>query len=135
MANLIPQSGKPSETPITWSDGSLFNGFLVLMLVIPTYSGVPSPGIIVEPMSPRQPIPDRVTIPIVEGILNQSTEVYYNSSIDPPNTKYCPFYYDGALKSLNTPTSSDFFVINTPVFTPPVPTLTPPVASTTVPTP
>lgn len=133
MAN--PRSAKLSGT-ITWSDGSNFNGFAVVALVFPTSGGSAWPELVIEPGSPRQRIPVWSTIPIVNGVFNQSCGLWFNADINPPNTKYAIFYYDAANKLVASPSSdSDFFTVTADPTTPTTYTLTVPTAGTAVPSP
>lgn len=133
MAN--PRVGKLTGT-ISWSDGSLFNGFAVIGLVLPTSGGNPWPELSIEPNSPQQRIPIWSTIPISAGAFNTSVGLWYNEDIDPPNTKYAIYYYDSSLEQVGAPSSaSDFFTITAATTTPPTYTLTVPIAGTVVPDP
>lgn len=119
-----------------WSDGSNFNGFIVLMMVIPTSSGTAWPGIFIDPNSPRQVIPDRTVFPISDGLPNNQISAYWNSSIDPPNTAYAVFGYDSAMKQVYAPTTSaDFITITAATFVSPWTPPTPPIAGVVIPTP
>lgn len=130
-----PRIAKISGT-FSWSNGDLFNGFLVLALVFPTSGGAAWPEITVEPNQSRQRIPVWITIPIKDGVANQQCGVFYNADIDPPNTKYASYYYDTSLKSVASPSSSsDFFTVSADPTTPTTYTLTVPTAGTAVPSP
>lgn len=121
---------------ITWSDGTNFNGFGVVGLVLPTSGGTNWPELSLEPGSPRQRLPLWSTIPIVDGAFNNQVGLWYNADIDPPNTTYVIYYYDTSLKQVGVPSGiADAFTISAAQTTPPVYTLTAPVAGTVVPTP
>lgn len=132
-----PNIGKLTGT-ITWSDSSLFNGYAVVGLVLPTSSGTAWPELTLEPGSPRQRLPLWSTIPIINGEFNQQIGLWYNEDIDPPNSKYAIYYYDSALRdpAVGVPVDfNDFFTISAATTTPPTYTLTAPIAGTVVPTP
>ena len=130
-----PRVGTLTGT-ITWSDGTNFNGFGVVGLVLPTSSGVAWPELSLEPGTPRQRLPLWSTIPIVEGTFNNQVGLWYNADINPPNTQYVIYYYDTSLKQVGIPSSiSDAFTISAAQTTPPTYTLTVPIAGTTVPVP
>ena len=130
-----PRVAKLSGT-ITWSDGSNFNGFAVIGLVFPTSGGNNWPALTIEPNSPKQEIPQWTAVPIVDGSFNNQIGLWYNTDIDPPNTKYAIWYLDAAYKYVGSPTnSSDFFQVTADPTAPPTYTLTVPIAGTTVPTP
>lgn len=134
MAN--PRSAKFTTTPVLWSDGSNFNGFAVIALVFPTASGVNWPELTIEPGTPRQRLPIWHTVPIVDGVFNQALGLWYNTDINPPNTKYAIWYYDTANKLVAAPSSaSDFFTVTDTPVAPTVYTLTVPIAGTAVPSP
>jgi hypothetical protein len=77
----------------------------------------------------------RSTIPVVDGVFNNSLGLWYNADINPPNSKYCVWYYDGTGRIVGQPTnSSDFFIVSTNPFSPVTYTLATPTASGLVPT-
>lgn len=132
-----PRVGKLTGT-ITWSDGSSFNGFAVVGLVLPTSSGTAWPELTLEPGSPRQRLPLWSTIPIINGAFNQQLGLWFNEDINPPNTKYIIYYYDTSLKTpaVGVPSGiGDAFTVTADPTTPPTYTLTAPIAGTAVPTP
>jgi len=128
-----PRISKLSGT-ITWSDGSNFNGFATLGLVFPTSSGTAWPELTLEPHQPRQVIPTWSTIPINDGEFNQALGVWFTADINPPNTKYCIYYFDTSGKRVGSPsTDADFFTVTADPTTPTTYTLTVPIAGTAVP--
>jgi hypothetical protein len=131
----IPQSAKLSGT-ILWSDSSLFNGFAVIGLILPTSSGVNWPELTIEPNDVKQRLPLWSTIPVKDGEFNQSLGLWFNTAINPPNSKYALWLYDLSGKRVLSPSGSgDFFTVTT---NPHVITVTPPAvpsAGTTVPDP
>lgn len=130
-----PRIGKLNGE-ITWDDGSLFNGFGVVGLVLPTSGGVDWPELTIEPNTPRQRLPLWATIPIVNGEFNNQVGLWFNADIDPPNTKYVIYYYDSSGKQVGVPTNSaDFFTITAAETTPTMYTLVAPTAGTVVPNP
>jgi len=130
-----PRTAKLSGT-ITWSDGSLFNGFGVVGVVLPTSASILWPELTIEPNEPRQRLPLWYTIPIKDGVFNQQLGVWFTDDINPPNTKYAIYYYDSSQKRVGSPASpSDFFTVTADPTAPPAYTLTVPTAGTTIPTP
>jgi hypothetical protein len=130
-----PRNAKLSGT-ILWSDGSNFNGFAIIGLVLPTSSGVAWPELTIEPNSPRQRLPLWLTVPIINGAYNQQIGVWFNEDIDPPNSKYCSYFFDSSMKQLAGPTTpADFFTVTVDPTPLAAPTLTVPIAGVTIPVP
>lgn len=136
-----------TASPIVWSDGSNFNGYLVSMLSPPLTAAPPSginwPGdgvltfMSAEAWSQtgQMRLPDVQVIPIYEGQLSSNVGVFPVSQLSPPGAKYYLYYYDIARKRIAAPASaSDFYTFNTSgVIT--QPTLPVPTAPTSVPSP
>lgn len=132
---MAARVGKPTGT-ITWSDGSLFNGFAVVGIVLPTTGGSAYPEIQLEGNTSRFEIPIWATIPIKDGAFHSQSGLWYNADINPPNTKYAIYYYDSAWVQIAGPaSSSDFFLVASESFTPTTYTLNVPTLSTTIPVP
>lgn len=129
-----PRVGKFPQTGINWSDGSAFNGFLLVSLVPPTGSG----GTYTEGnfglVYPAEQLPPFAVIPIQQGLLNSSLGLYFNADISPPNTTYIARWYDTTKRLISGP-SSAFSVTADPISTLVIPTLTAPSAGGTAPTP
>jgi len=131
----MPQSAKLNGV-ITWSDGSLFNGFAVIGLILPTSSGVAWPELTIEPNDLKQRLPLWSTIPIKDGSFNQALGLWFNTAINPPNSKYALWLYDLSGKQVLAPASSgDFFTVMTNPHTISVSSLTVPTAGTVIPNP
>ena len=121
---------------ILWSDGTPFNGFAQIGLILPTSSGTAWPELTIQPNAPRQRLPLWMTIPIVNGVFNNQCGIWFNPSIDPPNTKYCVYFYDSSMKQIAGPTTpADFFTVTADPTTITIPTLTAPIAGTVIPVP
>ena len=124
-----------SET-ITWANGDLFNGFLLLGLVLPNSGGTTWAEVDLGGQSPAERIPIFTRVPVVDGKFDNSIGVLYNSSIAPPNTKYAAWYYDTSTyppRKIAGP--STLFTVSSTPLTPPSLTLTTPTAGTDAPTP
>lgn len=136
MATSVPQYATLSQSmSVTWSDGTLFNGFLLLGLVFPI-SGSQWAEIDLGGQTPGERLPQFLKVPIVNGQFDNSVGVLYNSSISPPNTKYVAWYYDQSSfppRQICGPTA--LFTVNSGTLTPPLCTLTAPTAGTIPPTP
>lgn len=123
------------DTVVSWSDGSPFNGFLLLGLVLPinvtAWAELDLAG-----QYPGERLPIFTRIPITSGQFSKDAGVIYSTSINPPNTKYAAFYYDSSAypprQIAADPTL--FSVTSTPITLVP-PTLTAPTAGTVAPTP
>lgn len=131
-----PRTSKLKATPdVTWDNGDNFNGFGIVVIVPPTVDAISWPSITIDPNSPSQRLPQTATIPIVDGVFNNSVGIFYNEDLDPPNSKYCIFYFDSGWNQVGVPASaSDFFVVNSAETNPPQYTLETPVAGTQIPT-
>lgn len=109
-----PRSAKFSQTEITWSDGSKFNGFCLISLVPPILSAVTYTEADFGLVYPSQTLPAFATIPIQNGKLNSSLGLYYNEDISPPNTTYLSRFYD-TTKRLVGAVGSPFTVSSDPI--------------------
>lgn len=136
MATSVPQSATLSQSvTVTWSDGTPFNGFLLIGLVYPT-SGSEWAEVDLGGQSPGERLPQFQRVPIVNGQYDNSVGVLYNSSISPPNTKYVAWFYDQSTfppRQICGPTS--FFTVTSSPLTPPTCSLTIPTAGTEAPVP
>ena len=133
MAYVGPTSTKLiTSTPVTWSDGSLFSGYLLLGLALPTDSAT-TQWAYVNLYGTSQQLPKWTVIPIIEGAVDNNTSIFPNTQLDPPNTKYAVYWYDntwkliypfpaGTLPSLVTITGATYTITQ--------PTLTAPTAAT-----
>lgn len=131
-----PRTGKLKATPdIMWDNGDLFNGFAVVAIVLPTIDSIPWPSLTIDPNSPAQRLPETATIPIVDGVFNNSIALFYNADLNPPNSRYAIYYLDSSWNIVGSPaTSADFFVVSQGETNPPQYTLETPVSGTVVPT-
>lgn len=130
-----PRVSKLSGT-ITWSDGTLFSGYAIVMLVRPGGSNQ-YPYLALNPGDPRQRIPDRAVIRIQDGAFSQNEGIFYNADLNPPNSAYVIYYYDLTLEEqlAGPTTSADFFYANAASVTPPTYTLPVPSLTLTIPSP
>lgn len=121
----------PTST-VTWSDGTNFNGFALVGLVMPT-SGTDWSFVARGSMSSGQKLPVFAMIPIVDGLFNTSLGLYFNADIEPPNSKYVYWFYDSTRRQIAGP-SALFSVTADPIVLPAL-TITAPTAGSTIPTP
>ena len=98
MAYINPTTTKIITTSnVTWDNGSLFSGYLVLGIALPRdAAGVRWANI--NLFGTSQILPEWTVIPIVEGVLDNNTSIFPNSQLDPPNTKYVAYWYDNTWK-------------------------------------
>lgn len=132
-----PQSATLDQSvTITWSDGTLFSGFLLLGLVVPSSGGTAWAELDLQGQAPGERIPKFTKVPVINGKFDNSVGVLYTTSISPPETKYACWYYD---QSTNPPRQiagpSTLFTVTTATLTPPSLTLTIPTPGVTPPTP
>jgi hypothetical protein len=126
--NTATLTGSPA-----WSNGSPFNGYVLLITVMPGATSFPHAY---TTSGQKVRLPDRIKVPVVNGVFNQQTKIPYNAALEPPNTKYAAFWYDLRDVQQALPGSSaDFFSVTTATHAITIPTLTAPSAGTTVPTP
>jgi len=137
MATSIPSYATLSQTAsIAWSNGDLFNGFLLIGLVVPTSGGTGWAELDLGGQSPGERIPLFTKVSVVNGQFDGTIGVIYNTSISPPNSKYSCWYYDQSVyppKQIAGP--STLFTVTSATLTPPALTLTVPTAGTVAPTP
>lgn len=111
-----------SPAAVVWSNGALFDGFVLLTLTLPTgYTQH-----FLKNSSVALPIPRYTRVPVVAGGIDTSTGLYYNSDINPPGTQYSATFYDTA-GNLIASVSGGNFSISALVTTLTVPVLTVPV--------
>lgn len=124
-----------TQTPVTWGDGSLFNGFLLLGLVSPQYGNLAWQQISLAGRTPAELIPVFLKVPIENGVYRNDVGVLYNSSLAPPNTQYVAWWYDNSPLPRLISGPTPLFTVSTATLTPPVMALPVPVAGVTPPTP
>lgn len=120
------------EGPITWSDGTTFEGFCLLGLVPPTVLGSSATKFYAKFKEHKTEIPQWLTLRVRNGVIDARTKVRYNTSISPPNTQYVCYFVD--ISGTIIATNSLFTVTDSP-YTLVEPTLTVPTAGATAPTP
>lgn len=130
-----PSFATLTSTPVTWSDGTLFNGFLLLGLVLPTGSGITIAEVDLGGRAPGERIPLFLKVPIVDGVYDNGVGVMYNSSITPPNSKYAAWYYLDGVTPVKVAGPSTLFTVSSATLTPPAQTITITSAGTVAPTP
>lgn len=129
-----PRIGHFPTTQVTWSDGTLFNGFCLVAFVPSTNADGTYTEINFGHASPTEKFPQFAPIPIVEGLYNPSLGLYYNQDISPPGSTYIARYYDTTKRLIAGP-SIAFSVASDPISTLPAATLTVPTSGGTAPTP
>lgn len=82
---------------------------------------------------PWQRLPLWVKIPILQGVFDSNSPLFYNDDIDPPETQYVAYFYDSAGKRRGT--SSGLFTVTAATTTVTIPSLTAPTAAIIAPTP
>lgn len=106
------------EGKVSWADETPVTGFALVALVPPKniYGNVWA-----SLFSGRVEIPIWTKIQIKEGQFDDQIELFYNSDISPPNTKYVIYYYDGGGGLLGSPNGAeDAFIVNSEKTTPPI---------------
>lgn len=114
-----------------WSDATVFDGFVVAVLAYPgSYTQV-----LIANQSPVQRIGDHVKVRITAGVPDGSAHLYYNGSLDPPNTKWCFYWYaaDGTLVYTPTNATTELFTVSTSPYTLPTVSIVKPTAAAAIP--
>lgn len=119
---------------VQWSDGSNFDGYLLLGLAIPTNGEGVWPTVALGSAFPRQRLPQWVLIPIKDGTFDATTKVFFNGDIEPRGCQYGAYWYDINGRKLAPAGAATAFDITTDPYVISVPTLTVPSAGS-VPTP
>lgn len=91
MAKIVTAS------TIAWSDGTPFQGVLLLIFVPPELGSSNYPDIYprfsAAVRSLPKPLPQRIAIPIENGVL-QDNFIFKESRLDPPNIRYFDYWLD-----------------------------------------
>jgi hypothetical protein len=96
---------------VAWADGTLFQGYLLLVLGMPTRSAVAYTEVYLQGTDIHKwRVPTRVKIPIVDGVLSTSVRVWQNLDMVPTETDYSAYWYDDSGKSIATDDPSQFSI-------------------------
>jgi len=110
---------------VEWSNGSKFDGFILLNVARPSgYNEIS-----LNQRRPRVVLPHWIRIPVENGAVHGDTKVLFTAEIEPPNTRYISFWYD--LNNARIAGPSALFTITADPHTITPPTLTAPTAPTT----
>lgn len=122
-----------STTPLTWSSGELFDGFVILSIGLPTSGGSSWPGLTRNGSLRRHP--RNILAVIKNGLLEHTLSIYPTQYLSPPGCRYYAYWFDAAGKQVYpTPPSLPAALNITADYTLTTPTLTAPTISTTAPT-
>lgn len=109
---------------VNWSDNTAFEGYAVVGIVLPpthSYATIAYPS-----RYNQQRIPQWCTIPISNGVFDNTVGLVYNADVSPRNTAYVIYYYDENGVLIGAPqTTSDYFYATSGTATPPLYTLSP----------
>lgn len=123
-----------TNTQYKWSNGILFNGFMLVEMLIPSDGVTPWAEVDYGNIFPGLTLPRMQKIPIVDGQANGACGLFLNEDLVPPGSQYVIWFYDSTNRQLAGPSAPVVVVasmLNTG-FTPPViPVLT--IPSTTAP--
>lgn len=119
MPSEAPRVGKVSNNAtVSWSDGSEFNGYMLVGLSSPELSSQTFPNVRYGNVGePTETIPVFVKIPIKHGQFNQTVGVFFNEDLSPPNTLYYAWMYTNTDFQVAGPSSS--FSVTQDGWTPP----------------
>lgn len=133
MPSAPRQASIKSTSRVEWSDGSPFNGFLLVGLALPTVSGYTYARTFLGNTGKPQRIPLWTKIPIDTGVYDNAAKVFFNADLDPPNTRYSAWWYDHNNRQVAGPAS--LFEVTTDPHVLATPTLTVPSVPITLPAP
>lgn len=88
-----------TASTILWESGATFDGYVLLTVTPPapyTDQGKAS-------FFPMQKLPQRIKVPIREGVINTKTRVPFTTSYEPPNCTYSVLWYDHFDQVLSLP--------------------------------
>lgn len=112
-----------TASQILWSSGDVFDGWLLLGLT----SGQASATVFLDNATFLQQLPRFIKVRITDGVIDPNTRVFWTADMQPPNTRYWPWWYDltGTLiyPTIGDPTS---FTIAADPYTITVPSLVAP---------
>jgi hypothetical protein len=83
-----------SASAINWSGGTPFNGYVLLVMALPSADGASWSRVNLRDARPRLRVPTRVKVPIREGQYDTDTRIWQTSALVPTNVKYASFFYD-----------------------------------------
>jgi hypothetical protein len=83
-----------STSTIAWSDGTPFNGYVVLIMALPTQGVQQWTQVALRNSLPKLKCPQRVKVPIREGVYDTYTMVWTTDSLVPESVVYSAWYYD-----------------------------------------
>lgn len=110
-----------SAATVTWSDGTPFDGYVLLSVVPP--SGYSQQG--KSSFFPIQKLPGAIKVPIRNGVINNTTKIPWTNAYDPPGCAYLATWYDPFDNVISGPIGP--FTVTADPYTVSVPTLTTPV--------
>lgn len=122
---------------VTWSDGSPFDGWLLLGLVLPENADGQWPTTVLNGATIQQRLPLWAKIPITAGAFDSQTSILYNTSVEPPASRYVAYWYDKNHRRIFPATGvpPTPFTISANPYAIALPTLTAPSNSATLPVP
>ncbi len=126
-----PRIARFDQSIVTrWSDGSLFNGYLLVGVALPTLSGTAFQAVhLGNGIGSAEPVSQFTKIPIREGKYDFNSGLFYNADLTPPGSIYVCWLYtsngQGKLRQVSASINS-FSVVS--------PTVTLALPSPTVPT-
>jgi hypothetical protein len=77
-----------------YPDGTLFNGYFEIIMVLPSNSGAQWTQASLRGSNPRLVVPQRYKIPIVEGKVDIRTRLWQTIALVPSHIVYAIFIYD-----------------------------------------
>lgn len=122
-----------AASSITWTSGLPFNGYVLLLMALPSSNGATWTRVSVRDQRPKLHVPTRFKVPIREGVLDTTTKVWRTDGLVPTNVQYTSFFYDDNDQLIAS--GGTLFPLTTSPFTLAIPSLADGTAAVAVPTP
>lgn len=133
MANTPQKATLTSTTTIKWSGGRNFDGYVLLLMSLPTSGGAAWTQVALINQYQKLRIPTRIKVPIRDGVYATDTQIWRTDSIVPPNVQYTAFWYDSTDRLIASGGTLFTVAVSSYVLDPPA--LTDPTLSVSIPVP
>lgn len=124
------RSGKLGGGPFLWSDGTRFNGYMVINFAPPLNGSAAWPSLAPTGIFPEINLPLSARVPIINGDPSTAVQIIYNTDITPPNTFYQAWLFE--MNGVEVAGPSSTFTVSTDPFTVTISTPTVPPLGTAI---
>lgn len=104
---------------IQWSSGANFNGYVLCIMAPPALGAGNYPQVSLSGEYPKVRVPTRIAVPIKDGVYNSESRLRRTDFLEPPNVKYCSFFFDINDAQIATGTSLFTAVADEKILDPP----------------